>query len=37
MNENEPGEAIYIVKRGRVDIVKFGRLIRSIEKHGYFG
>ena len=35
--QNSPGEAFYIVKNGKVDIVKDGTFIRSITKFDYFG
>ena len=35
--QNTPGEAFYIIKKGKVDIVKDGTLIRSITKLDYFG
>ncbi|CAG9323651.1 PKG_3 [Blepharisma stoltei] len=35
--ENAPGDAFYIVKEGKVDIVKNNAVIRTIGQHDYFG
>ena len=37
IQESEVGEAIYIVKRGKVDIMHQGEVIRTVTKHDYFG
>jgi cGMP-dependent protein kinase len=37
LKENDPGEAIYIVKRGRVIITKNGNELRTVTKFDYFG
>lgn len=37
IRENSVGEAIYIVKRGKVDIVVRGVVVRTVTKHDYFG
>ncbi|CAG9314860.1 PKG_12 [Blepharisma stoltei] len=35
--ENAPGDAFYIVKEGKVDIIKNNAVIRTIGQHDYFG
>ena len=37
IRENTPGEAIFIVKRGSVDICLNGLVIRTVTKYDYFG
>jgi hypothetical protein len=37
IREGEPGDTLYIVKSGGVEIVKEGRSLRTIETFGYFG
>ena len=37
IRENDPGECIFIVKRGKVDICHRGDLIRTVTKYDYFG
>lgn len=37
IHENAPGEAIFIVKRGSVDICLNGDVIRTVTKYDYFG
>jgi cGMP-dependent protein kinase len=37
IQENIVGEAIYIVKRGKVDILVKGNVVRVVTKHDYFG
>ena len=37
IRENEVGEAIYIVKRGKVDILHQSEVIRTVTKYDYFG
>lgn len=35
--ENDPGESLFIIKSGMVDIKKKGNYLRSISKNDYFG
>ena len=35
--ENEPGDCIYIVKKGKVDIFIKDKYVRTIMKHDYYG
>ena len=35
--QNEPGEKFYIIKSGKVDIIKDKIIVRSINIHDYFG
>jgi cGMP-dependent protein kinase len=37
VEQNNPGDCLFIVKSGKVDIIKDGQSIRSITKHDYFG
>ncbi|CAG9310229.1 PKG_7 [Blepharisma stoltei] len=37
LDEGHPGEYLYIVKRGKVNIIKNGKIVRTMVKHDYFG
>ena len=37
VRQNNPGDSLYIIKSGKVDVYKDGVYIRSIMKHDYFG
>ena len=37
VQQNSPGNSFYIIKSGRVDVLKDGYNIRTITKHDYFG
>jgi cGMP-dependent protein kinase 1 len=37
VKQNSTNENIYIVKRGKVNIIKNGELLRTVTKHDYFG
>lgn len=36
-NENEPGESLYLIKEGTVNIYKNNKILRTITKNDYFG
>jgi len=33
----EPGDCLYVVKTGRINIVTYGTILESIQPHGVFG
>ena len=35
--ENDPGDSLFIIKSGKVDVIKKGVYLRSIGKHSFFG
>ena len=35
--ENDPGDSLFIIKSGKVDIIKKGVYMRSVSKNDYFG
>ena len=37
VEQNNPGDCFFIVKSGKVDILKDSQVIRSVTKHDYFG
>ena len=37
VKQNNPGDSLYIIKSGKVDVYKDGVYLRSINKHDYFG
>ena len=37
VRQNTVNENIYVVKRGKVNIIKNGELVRTVAKHDYFG
>ena len=37
VEQNNPGDCFFLIKSGKVDIIKDGQAIRSITKHDYFG
>lgn len=36
-NENDPGESLYLIKEGVVDILKNNKIVRTIAENDYFG
>lgn len=36
-SQNEPGESFFLIKSGKVDVIKDGMVVRSITKDDYFG
>lgn len=37
VQQNSPGDSFFIIKSGKVDVVKNGSNVRAITKHDYFG
>jgi cGMP-dependent protein kinase 1 len=37
VEQNNPGDCFFLIKSGKVDIIKDDQVIRSITKHDYFG
>ena len=37
VEQNNPGDSFFIIKSGRVEIIKDNQVIRAITKHDYFG
>ncbi|OMJ95133.1 hypothetical protein SteCoe_1499 [Stentor coeruleus] len=37
VEQNNPGDCFFLIKTGKVDIIKDGQVIRSITKNDYFG
>ena len=37
IEQNSPGESLFVVQSGKVDIVKDGVTLRTVTKHDYFG
>ena len=37
VEQNNPGDSFFIIKSGRVEIIKDSQVIRAITKHDYFG
>ena len=37
VQQNNPGDSFFIVKKGKVEVVKDGVKLRSVTKHDYFG